>query len=685
MALVFSKLPHAADAFLRSRRLLPTVRGGGGGVMLLRLLLLLLLRESAVAAARRQASASRPAVAPSSAWNRPSPRREAEWCEGAAQAVLPSGARGGGAAAREPGPETAGGRKVRGEAVPLRLRLGRARRRAGPGTPAPVVEVGGRGGGAGRRRGRSSASASARQLGASLWEIHDAAPEGRRRRRGGKGLASPGREGAAGVDESDQGSAVNQFISPVRSLDIQRFRVPSSSLKTSTELLKVLNRIWSLEEQHTANLSVVNGLRTKLLRKNKEHAKIEGAVHSLQGELADERRLRRHSEELHRKLGKEISEIKSAFLKEVKELEKEKQANHILEELCDQFAMGIRNYEDEVRVVKQRQVKNYELNFDKSVLYIAEAWIDGRVQMQNIDAKEGPAQKAMITERFGSEIQAFLLSKRSGSSKHDEKYRNDNTTLRRQSLESVHLNGATSAPQFAEDDDDGSVASDLHCFELNMHGNGIRNYGHMEHRRSGRTSMDIPKGRSEDIHGITAEGSYKDNTRSNNNNLQHATKRSGIDSHYNAGVTLAEERNGITNTHISRGSHNDSSKNNTEAPHVTCLGQESFDHYSRTSLFCEGTTSGDLGNLGSPTQPLTYQSTSLEPGDIRILTRAASMCGGKHAEGKITTSKARGATCPIEGIRRFLKLKQQEEIKVLPTVAASGILIPTRLIKAVKE
>ncbi|KAK3152674.1 hypothetical protein QOZ80_2BG0162020 [Eleusine coracana subsp. coracana] len=591
-------------------------------------------------------------------------------CEGAAEAVLPSGARGGGAAAREPGPETAGGRKVRGEAVPLRLRLGRARRRAGPGTPAPSwkledEEVGeGEAASLAAAARRSSASASARQLGASLWEIHDAAPEGRRRRRGGKGLASSAREGAAGVDESDQpqdsdgfggclasssmkhhrlhdesshrrhlfspasytssigGSAVNQLISPARSLDIQRFRVPSSSLKTSTELLKVLNRIWSLEEQHTANLSVVNGLRlelqqaqahirelmqerrqyrhevssllrqlseNKVAKKNKEHAKIEGAVHSLQGELADERRLRRHSEELHRKLGKEISEIKSAFLKQVKELEKEKQANHILEELCDQFAMGIRNYEDEVRVVKQRQVKNYELNFDKSVLHIAETWIDGRVQMQNIDAKEGPAQKAMITER------------------------NDNTTLRRQSLESVHLNGATSAPQFAEDDDDGSVASDLHCFELNMHGNGIRNYGHMEHRRSGRTSMDIPKGRSEDIHGITAEGSYKDNTRSNNNNLQHATKRSGIDSHYNAGVTLPEERKGITSTHISRGSHNDSSKNNTEAPHVTCLGQESFDHYSRTSLFCEGTTSGDLGNLGSPTQPLTYQSTSLEP------------------------------------------------------------------------
>ena len=37
-------------------------------------------------------------------------------------------------------------------------------------------------------------------------------------------------------------------------------------LQTSTELLKVLNRIWSLEEQHTANLSVVKGLKLELQR-----------------------------------------------------------------------------------------------------------------------------------------------------------------------------------------------------------------------------------------------------------------------------------------------------------------------------------------------------------------------------------------------------------------------------------
>jgi hypothetical protein len=113
--------------------------------------------------------------------------------------VPPVGARGGGGeAAREPGAEASAGRKGRGEAVPLRMRLARARRRAGPGTPAPSWKMGDDEAASSSVARRSSASASARQLGASLWEIHDVAPEARR------GLASAALEGAGSVGESGQ-------------------------------------------------------------------------------------------------------------------------------------------------------------------------------------------------------------------------------------------------------------------------------------------------------------------------------------------------------------------------------------------------------------------------------------------------------------------------------------------------
>ncbi|KAG2307889.1 hypothetical protein Bca52824_027637 [Brassica carinata] len=41
-------------------------------------------------------------------------------------------------------------------------------------------------------------------------------------------------------------------------------REPQYNLKTSTELLKVVNRIWSLEEQHAANISLIKSLKTEL-------------------------------------------------------------------------------------------------------------------------------------------------------------------------------------------------------------------------------------------------------------------------------------------------------------------------------------------------------------------------------------------------------------------------------------
>jgi hypothetical protein len=117
-------------------------------------------------------------------------------CEAVAGPLLPGGA----------GGRARGDRKGRGEEVPMRLRLGRARRRAEPGTPAPSwkMEDEEEAASLAAAARRSSASASVRQRGASLWEIHDAAPEAQLRRRGGRELASAGREGAGRVGESDQ-------------------------------------------------------------------------------------------------------------------------------------------------------------------------------------------------------------------------------------------------------------------------------------------------------------------------------------------------------------------------------------------------------------------------------------------------------------------------------------------------
>ncbi|KAF2313404.1 hypothetical protein GH714_010812 [Hevea brasiliensis] len=262
----------------------------------------------------------------------------------------------------------------------------------------------------------------------------------------------------------------NPSATPNSSLDFKgRIGEPNYSLKTSTELLKVLNRIWSLEEQHACNMSLIKALKMeleharvrikellrdqqadrheiddlmkqiaedKLVRKSKEQDRLHAAIQSLRDELEDERKLRKRSESLHRKLAREISEVKSSFSNAVKEMEKERKSRRLLEDLCDEFAKGIKDYEQEVHVLKPKSDKDWigRADDDHLILHISESWLDERMQMRLEEAQ------------------------------HDAKER-------RNSMESVPLNEAVSTPQDVGDEED-SASGDSHCFELNKPSNG---------------------------------------------------------------------------------------------------------------------------------------------------------------------------------------------------------------------
>jgi hypothetical protein len=469
-----------------------------------------------------------------------------------------------------------------------------------------------------------------------------------------------------------QAATIN-LVSPTRSLNLRdRYRDPGCNLKTSTELLKVLNRIWSLEEQHAVDVSAVKGLKLelqntqarvqeltqerqryryevdslarqvaedKMARKNKEQEKLRATVCSLQEELEAERHLRKHSESLHRKLGKELSAMKPAFLKAAKDLEKEQKATRLLEDLCDEFALGIRNYEEEVRVLKQRHAKEYEHKTDKLVVHISEAWLDERIQMQNADARGDSEGKTSITERLSSEIQSFLHGRRSsnlhGANKHIGNEKGD-ASLCRQSLESLHLNGATSAPRLAEDDDDDSVASDLHCFELNMHGSAMRNADLAETRRTVTGCMYSPMRRLDFSEGASVEGSRistarrseKDKVKSCSRKAQLNASTPEISSRNGDKIDPIDEQNETVTTQVSRRLHDDLLKIKSGAPQHAFLERKSYDHHPRTNQFREY---GDLHNLHSPSRQLRNERTLLDyqlsecaiTGDLRNLRSPA--------------------------------------------------------------
>ncbi|XP_061998567.1 uncharacterized protein At5g41620-like [Rosa rugosa] len=262
----------------------------------------------------------------------------------------------------------------------------------------------------------------------------------------------------------------------------------SCGLKTSTELLKVLNRIWSLEEQHASNISLVNALKMELhhshaiikelvhekqwdrqemddlMKQVSDQSRNKAAVQLVSDELEGERKLRKHSESLHRKLARELSEVKSAFSNALRELERESKARILLENLCDEFSKGIREYEQEVRSLKHNPEKDQSglASSERLILHISEAWLDERMQMKIAEAQNNLGEKNTIVDKLGFDIETFLQAKRSVDSKINielsQKQLKGNCS-RRHSLESFPLNEAVSAPGNAAED---STDSDSH-------------------------------------------------------------------------------------------------------------------------------------------------------------------------------------------------------------------------------
>lgn len=292
----------------------------------------------------------------------------------------------------------------------------------------------------------------------------------------------------------------NPAATPSSSLEFKgRFGEPHYSLKTSTELLRVLNRIWSLEEQHASNISMIKALKSeldharirikellrnrqadrreiddlmkqitedKLVRKSKEQDRLHAAVQSVRVELEDERKLRKRSESIHRKLARDLSELKSSLTSALKELDQERTRRKLLEDLCDEFARGINEYEREVHTLNNKSDKDWvqRADHDRLILHISESWLDERMQMQLEAAQDGFMDKSIV-DKLSLEIETFLKAKQNSRSTENIMARN-----RRNSLESVPLNDAVSAPQEVDDDDD-SLGSDSNCFELNKPSN----------------------------------------------------------------------------------------------------------------------------------------------------------------------------------------------------------------------
>lgn len=267
---------------------------------------------------------------------------------------------------------------------------------------------------------------------------------------------------------------------------------------TSTELLKILNRIWSLEEQHSSSLSLVSALRSELdhararvqelmqeqkvdrqqidslmkrlgeekaIWRSKEQEKIRAAIQAARDELEDERKLRRRLESLNKKLARELEETKVSLGKAFQDFERERKARELMEEVCDELAREIGEDKAEVEELKRESAKVWEeVEEERKMLQMAEVWREERVQMKLAEARLELEEKNATLDKLRNELEAFLRAKRANDVRNEVRNRIDAREAEVQ-RESMHLNEAKSAPQ--EMDDEDSAESDLHSIELN--------------------------------------------------------------------------------------------------------------------------------------------------------------------------------------------------------------------------
>ncbi|KAH8497830.1 hypothetical protein H0E87_016925 [Populus deltoides] len=288
----------------------------------------------------------------------------------------------------------------------------------------------------------------------------------------------------------------------------------SDGITTSKELLKVLNHVCGLDEKHPSGLSLVSALRIELNRacilvkqlikehrsnhneieylikhfeeekaawKSKERDRIRNAIACIAEELEVERKLQRQTERLNKKLGKELADTKVSLSKAVKELESEKRAKEIMEQVCDELARGIGEDRAAVEEMKKESAKvREEVEKEREMLQLADVWREERVQMKLCEAKYHFEEKNAAVERLRNELETYLKEKAGaengdGSPNYErikelEAYLKEIQFGSCQQDEREENEGGAIGNGEVHDGDD-SADSDLHSIELNMDNN----------------------------------------------------------------------------------------------------------------------------------------------------------------------------------------------------------------------
>nr|GMD64663.1 FK506-binding protein 5-like isoform X2 [Ipomoea batatas] len=251
---------------------------------------------------------------------------------------------------------------------------------------------------------------SARKLAANLWQINSLKGENNNVEEERGEVKLLGRKervlkanSKAWQSDDDHSQGIDKILQADYPFESDCFMKSRNRLKdvrhglsTSKQLLEVVTHVWSLEEQQSKStcLTLFSALKSELDRacihvsklikeqkhshgaidflveqfekdkaawKIREEYKIQSAITAISGDLETEKKLRRQTERLNKKLGRELADTKASLLKATKELESEKRVNEILEEQSSGF------YESDSKAWKRDYCKDESERYNRII------------------------------------------------------------------------------------------------------------------------------------------------------------------------------------------------------------------------------------------------------------------------------------------------------------------------------
>lgn len=239
-----------------------------------------------------------------------------------------------------------------------------------------------------------------------------------------------------------------------------RLKEVGNCLTSSKQILKVLNHMWDLkEEHHSSTKSLISSLQTELDRTRIHvHQLIkEQEANCLMKTYTEQRekKMRKQSERMNKKLGIELADTKALLSKALRKLEREKTTRKIMEQVCDELARGVGEDRAEVEELK---AKLWEEAEERQMLQLADGLREERVQMKLSEAKYQFEEKNAAIEKLRSQLKGYLKSERKQGDQGSFQFEKD-----RDLVAYLRKNGE-------KDGDEGGDSSegDLGSIELNL-------------------------------------------------------------------------------------------------------------------------------------------------------------------------------------------------------------------------